>query len=105
MSKTEVSKTVQAASKRIAGLKGDQVFAGIKTKAVGGDERERCKWLHLALSVDAISGLVLTIDHLEAEDAQTLQAWMEPMAERVGAQSLLTDEADGFKTVADELGW
>ena len=30
--------------------------------------------------------------------------WIEPIAKSVGAQVLVTDDADGFKTVADEVG-
>jgi len=54
--------------------------------------------------VDALTGLVLTIDELTAEDAQALQAWIEPIAESVGTEVLMTDDADGFKAVADEVG-
>ena len=107
LSKTEVYNTVQAAARRVPGMKREQVFAGVKTKAVGGDLTSvRCagQWLHLGLSVDAISGLVLTIDELSAEDAQALKAWMEPKALSVGAEVLGSSDADGFKTVADELG-
>jgi len=39
-----------------------------------------------------------------AEDAATLKAWIEPIAASVGAEVLVTDDADGFKTAADELG-
>jgi hypothetical protein len=46
----------------------------------------------------------LTIDEVEAVDAATLKAWIEPIAESVGAQVLVTDDADGFKSAADELG-
>ena len=60
-------------------------------------------WLHLGISVDAITGLTLTIDGLEAEDAKTLKEWMEPIAKSVGAEVLVTDDADALKTVADGL--
>jgi hypothetical protein len=53
---------------------------------------------------DAIAGLALTIDELGAEDAKTLKEWMEPIAKSVGAEVLVTDDADALKTVADELG-
>ena len=87
-------------------MKREQVFGGVKTKAVGGDLTSvKCagKWLHLGISVDALSGLSLTIDELGAEDAKTLKEWMEPIATSVGAQVLVTDDADALKTVADEL--
>jgi hypothetical protein len=54
--------------------------------------------------VDAISGVALPIDALPAQDIKALQAWTLPIAKSVGAQVLVTDDADGFKTVADEVG-
>ncbi|GAC1381543.1 MAG: hypothetical protein NVS4B7_02920 [Ktedonobacteraceae bacterium] len=107
LSKTQVYQTVQALAARIPDLKRDQVFQGLKTKAVGGDLTSvKCagQWLHLGLSVDALTGVVLTIDELAAEDAKALQEWIEPIAKSVGAEVLVTDDADGFKTVADEAG-
>jgi transposase-like protein len=107
LSKTEVYETVQAAAARVPGLKREQVFEGRKTAALGGDLTSvkcRGQWLHLGLSVDALSGLVLTVDELSAEDAQALKAWIEPIVEQVGAQVLVSDDADGFKQVADETG-
>lgn len=106
LSKTAVYDTGQAAARRIPDMKREQVFGGVRTKAVGADLTSvRCalKWLHLGIAVDAISGLALTIDELGAEDAKTLKEWMEPIAKSVGAQILVTDDADGLKTVADEL--
>jgi hypothetical protein len=98
---------VQAAAARVPGLKREEVFEGVKTKAMGGDLTSvKCagQWLHLGLSVDSLSGLTLTVDVLTAEDAATLKAWIEPIAQSVGAEVLVTDDADGFKTAADELG-
>jgi transposase-like protein len=107
LSKTEVYETVQAVAARVPGLKREQVFQGVKTTALGGDLTSvKCagQWLHLGLTVDSLSGLALTIDAVAAEDAQTLKAWIEPIAASVGAQVLVSDDADGFKTTADELG-
>jgi hypothetical protein len=58
----------------------------------------------LGITVDALTGLALSIDALSAEDAKSLQNWIEPIAKSVGASVLVTDDADGFKTVADETG-
>jgi len=107
LSKTRVDETVQAAAARVPGLKREEVFEGLKTKAMGGDLTSvKCagQWLHLGLSVDSLSGLTLTVDLVAAEDAATLKAWIEPIAQSVGAEVLVTDDADGFKTAADELG-
>lgn len=54
--------------------------------------------------VDPINGLVLSIDQLSGEDGQTLQKWIEPIADTVGAHVLVTDDADAFKQVADQSG-
>ena len=105
--KSRVYDAVQEAAKLVPGLKREQVFAGVKTPALGGDLTSvKCKgeWLPLGITVDPISGLALTIDALAAEDIKTLKDWIEPIAKSVGAQVLVTDDADGFKTVADEVG-
>ena len=66
----------------------------------------KCKgeWIPLGITVDPMSGLALTIDQLPAQDIKTLQEWIESIAKSVGATVLVSDDADGFKTVADEVG-
>jgi len=105
--KSRVYDGVQEVARRVPGLTRDQVFAGVKTPAEGADLTSvKCKgeWLPLGITVDPISGLALTIDALPAEDIKALKEWIEPIAKRVDAQVLVTDDADGFKTVADEVG-
>ncbi len=105
--KSRVYDAVQEAAQRVPGLKREQVFAGVRTPALGADlTGVSCKgeWLVLGITVDPITGLALTIDALTAEDAKRLQDWIEPIAGSVGATVLVTDDADGFKTVADEVG-
>ena len=43
------------------------------------------------------------MDELSGEEAEMLKEWIEPIATAVGAEILITDDADGFKMVADEL--
>src|SRR5258707_2887259 len=105
--KSRVYDAVQEAASRVPGLSRDQVFADVKTPALGGDLTSvKCKgeWLPLGVTVDPISGLALTMDALSAEDTQTLKEWIEPIAKKVGATVLVSDDADGFKTIADEVG-
>jgi hypothetical protein len=107
MCKSRVYDTVQSVAERVPGLKREQVFAGLKTPALGGDltsVKVNGRWLTLGLTVDDLSGLALTIDDLSGEDAETLREWMAPIAEAVEAQILVTDDADALKSVADELG-
>jgi hypothetical protein len=91
----------------VPGMKRKEVFAGIRTPAVGSDLTSvKCngEWLHLGLTVDDTTGLVLTVDELSAEDAETLKEWLEPIVKAVDAQLLVTDDADAFKTAVDKLG-
>jgi transposase-like protein len=107
MSKSSIYETVQAAAEKVPGMKRKEVFAGLRTPALGGDlTTVKCKgeWLPLGLTVDDTTGLVLTVDELSAEDAETIKEWLEPIAEAVDAELLVSDDADAFKTVAQELG-
>jgi transposase-like protein len=106
LSKTSVYEVVQAAAARVPGMKRQAVFDGLRTPAMGGDVTSvKCngKWLPLGLTVDDTTGLVLTVDDLDGEDAQSLKAWIAPIAQAVAAEILVTDDADAFKAVADEL--
>ncbi len=63
--KSQVYYAVQEAASRVPGLKRDKVFEGVRTAAMGADLTSvKCcgKWLSLGLTVDSISGLVLTLD-------------------------------------------
>lgn len=105
--KSQVYQVVQAAAQRVPGLKRQQVFQDVRTPALGCDLTSvKCngQWLPLGVTVDDTTGLVLTIDELSGEDAQTLTEWIAPIAEQVGAQLLVTDDADSLKTVAEETG-
>jgi hypothetical protein len=107
LSKSRVYDAVQAAAQQVPGLRQRKVFEAVRTPALGGDVTSvKCngRWLPLGLTVDDVTGLVLTVEGLSGEDAQTLKDWMSPIAEQVGAELLVTDDADGFKTVAEELG-
>jgi len=107
MAKSSIYEAVQDAAEKVPGLERRKVFQGIRTPAVGGDLTSvKCfgEWLHLGLAVDDTTGLVLTVDELPAEDAETLKEWLEPVVEAVGAELLVSDDADALKTVANELG-
>jgi transposase-like protein len=107
MSKSSIYEAVHAAAEKVPGLKRNEVFAGLRTPALGGDLTSvKCngEWLPLGLAVDDTTGLVLTVDELSAEDTETLKEWLEPIAEAVDAELLVSDDADAFKAVAQELG-
>ena len=107
LSKTSVYQAVQAAAERLPGLKRNQIMSGYQTKAIGADlTYVKCKgqWLPIGVVVDPIRGVVLSIDQLKGEDAQTLKEWIEPIADGLGAQILVSDDADAFKQAADQSG-
>ena len=107
LSKSSVYRSVQEAAEAVPGMKRTEILTGYRTPALGADlTGVKCKgkWLSLGVSVDPLSGFVLSIDQLSGEDAQTLQEWIEPIAEEVGARTLVTDDADAFKQAADQSG-
>jgi hypothetical protein len=60
-------------------MKQKSLLAGYQTKAVGADVTSiRCngKWVPIGISVDAVTGMVLSIDVLPGEDAEQLKAWL-----------------------------
>lgn len=107
MSKATVYRAVQATAERVPGLKREQFLEGYRTKAFGADVTSvkcRGKWLPIGIVVDALTGLVLSIDQLSGEEAHILQEWLAPLAERLDAGVLVSDDADAFKIVADQQG-
>ena len=104
--KSQVYEAVQAAARRVPGMQREAVFGGLRTPALGSDITSvRCsgQWLPLGLCVDDTSGLVLSVDGLSSEDAESLQAWLTPIVSAVGAELLVSDDADAFKQVADRM--
>ena len=105
--KTSVYRAVQAAAEKVPGMKQKKLLDNHKTKALGADLTSvRCKgeWLTLGICVDAVNGISLSIDNLSGEDAEHLKQWLEPILNTVDADVLVTDDADAFKNVADEIG-
>ena len=75
--------------------------------ALGADLTSvKCKgeWLTAGVSVDVLGGAAPTVDVLDSAEAADLVAWRTDVAAAVGAEPLVSDDADGFKTAADELG-
>ena len=107
LSKTQVYEVVQTVAAQVPGLKREQVFARVRTPALGADLTSvkcRGRWLGLGLVVDEVGGWVVSVDAVEGLDAAALQTWLAPIVQAAGAELLVTDDADALKTVADELG-
>ncbi len=105
--KTSVFRAVQAVAEKVPGLKREKLLDGYRTKAVGADVTSiRCngKWVTIGIAVDALSGMVLSIDEVAGEDAEQLRAWLEPILDAVDADVVVSDDADAFKQVSDQSG-
>ncbi|MDF3017552.1 MAG: putative transposase for insertion sequence element [Thermomicrobiales bacterium] len=108
LSKVAVYYAVQEAGAAVAGLRREVVrHGGGRVVALGADLTSvRCggQWLTVGVSVDAVRGTALSIDLLPHGDAATLSAWIQDLADVLDAQILVSDDADPFKTAADENG-
>jgi transposase-like protein len=108
LSKVAVYYAVQDAGAAVAGLRREAVRqGGGRIAALGVDLTSvRCagEWLTVGISVDAVHGTVLSLDLLPNGEAATLTAWIQELAAVLEAEILISDDADGFKTAADEAG-
>jgi transposase-like protein len=110
LGKTAVYNAVQAAGERVQGLRREDVrvsLGGALVSALGVDLTTlKCKgkWITVGVSVDAVAGTVLSVDILDDVEAQTLTVWVQEIAEVLGAEVLVSDDADGFKIASDETG-
>ncbi len=110
LGKTAVYYAVQAAGKQVPGRRREAVRlppGQVAAAALGADLTSvKCagQWLTVGVGVDAVHGLALTVDVLDTGEAATLTAWVGELADAVGATVLVSDDADGFKTAADEAG-
>ena len=108
LSKVAVYYAVQKAGAAVAGLRREAVRrGGGRVVGLGTDLTSvRCagQWLTVGVSVDAVRGTALSIDILPNGETATLTAWIQELADALDAELLVSDDADGFKTAADENG-
>ena len=63
MCKTSIYEAIQAATEQVPGMKRHEVFAGVRTPALGGDLTSlKCngEWFPLGLAVADTTGLMVT---------------------------------------------
>jgi hypothetical protein len=108
LSKVAIYYAVQEAGAAVAGMRREVMAqGGGHIVALGVDLTSvRCggQWVTVGISVDAIKGTVLSLDLLPNGETATLTAWVAEVAAAVGAEILVSDDADPFKTAADESG-
>jgi hypothetical protein len=107
LSKTTVYRNVQACGKEARRLRRAWLQQGRRVRVIGADlTRVQCQGESLVVGVvvDDLECIELSVDILDDETAETQLAWLRQIAEQVGAEVLVSDDADALKTVADELG-
>ena len=110
-----VYRNVQAAGDQVRQLRNERWLQGdLSVEVVGGDlippqgrdlTYVKCKGEQVVLGVAAgAEGIMLDIEVLDNEETETLVAWLQPLLELVGAKVLISDDQNGFKTIADQAG-
>jgi len=102
---SSVYRNVQAAGERVRQLRSEHLRQGdLTVEVMGGDlTYVKCRGEQVVLGVAAgVEGMMLDIEVLDNEETETLVAWLQPLLELVGAQVLISDDQNGFKTVADQ---
>lgn len=105
LSHSTVYRNVQAAGKQVRRLKSSKMKQGNqKSRVVGGDlTYVECQGEQatIGVTIDVEQGILLDIELLDNEEADTIEAWLKPVLESVGAEVLLSDDQDAFKQSAD----
>ncbi|MCA1554568.1 MAG: transposase, partial [Chloroflexi bacterium] len=106
--KSSVYNNVQAAGERATQLRQQWLSHTQPTVEVLGIDFTHVKRLGqdtiVAVATSILSGAPLDFDIIDDESAETVTTWIRELADRVGAEVLVSDDADALKTVADELG-
>lgn len=108
LGKTTVYQNVQAAGRQAIRLRQGwmkqqagqvQVLSADFTHVkCGGHQRI------VAVATAVLSGQPITLDLLETEKTLHIKQWIRQVAKLLGAEVLVTDDADSLKNVADDLG-
>ncbi len=105
---TTVYNQVQAAGKKVQQLRKNwRMQQAGKIKVLGLDfTHVKCAGEDqiVAAATTILSGELLDIELIEAEASVRILKWIREIADEIGAEILVTDDADALKTVADELG-
>lgn len=106
LSHTTVYNNVQQAGEKVRQLQ-ERRIPGRRVRVLAADcthVRVQGEDTILVYLADGEKGVCLAIDLVEGEDAESLQEAIEEIAAAVEAEVLLTDDADAYKDVSEELG-
>jgi transposase-like protein len=107
LGRTTVYGNVCVAGRRARQRMREHLRSGAKVRVLGAD----CTHLKVAgkdkvviQSIDMTTGRTLEVEVLPGEDERTIVRYVSRMAKLTGAEVLVTDDADAFKTAADTIG-
>jgi len=108
LSKSTVYETVQAAGARAMELRRQwRQRQGALVQVLGMDfthVKGKGEDGIVALASAILTGEPVDFEILQSESALHAEPWLREIARRVGAEILVTDDADGLKNLADDLG-
>jgi len=90
LGKSTVYRNLQASGQKARRLRQAWLQKGQRIRVIGADvTRVKCKGEELAVGVvvDDMTGIELTIDILEDETAESQLAWLQEIAQLVGAEA------------------
>lgn len=99
--KSSVYEAVQATRELVPGVKREEVFQEIRPPAPGADAiavKYRGKWLPLGLTLDAVHGLILSVDDALRRDVHALKDCISPAAEAIGANITIIPFKRSYQT-------
>lgn len=108
VSKTAVYNHVQAAGTRVQRLRKQwlaQQRGNIKVLGLDFTHvKVSGKDTIVAVATAILTGAPLTFDIIDAEGSVRIERWIRDLAEEIGAEIVVTDDADALKKVVDALG-
>lgn len=106
LGKSQVCDNVQQVGERVRQMQ-EKRLAQRRVRVLAADCTHTSVWGQETVVLQLGDGekeVTLSIEVLEGEDTASLRAAIGEVAQVVGAEVLVSDDADAYKTVADELG-
>lgn len=70
----------------------------------GAGTRVRSQPRGLVVAVDLGRGVPLAVAELDEKDPAAVLAWLEPLVQQLGVEVIVTDDLNGYRRVAEDLG-
>lgn len=105
--KTTAWRDVQAVGPKAEELRRRRRKLRGKVKVIGVDTtiyKVKGKRIVAGMVTDALKGEVLELEILDSENGEEIKGWIEELVAELGVEVMISDDADAYKEVAEELG-